>query len=316
MPSADRSPLVVLGTGALACVIGGRLARAGDRVVLVGAWRAAREAIAQRGVVIHEPGGTWAAPVETASPDDAPEGCATALVVVKAPSTGRAARTLARALAPRGVAVTLQNGLGPRETLAAALGPNRVASGVAVLGALLLAPGEVSLVPGRIVLGEEEATREAVLGLARRLRAGGQDVETTRDVDRVLWAKLAANCAINALSALTGKTNGELLEDETALGTLREAAREVNAVAAARGTPLADDAASIAEEVARATARNHSSMSQDLERGARTEIDFLNGAVAELGRRLSVPTPVNDRLWREVREREGRPVPAETREAG
>jgi len=140
-------------------------------------------------------------------------------------------------------------------------------------------------------------------------------VETTRDLDRVVWSKLAANCAINALTALTGRTNGELLEDEAALGTLREAAREVGAVAAARGTPLGEDAAAIAEDVARATARNHSSMKQDLERGTPTEIDFLNGAVVEAGRRLSVPTPVNERLWRGVREREGRPVPTDPTEA-
>ncbi len=312
----DRSPLVVLGTGALACAIGGRLARAGDPVGLVGAWRAAREAIAQRGVVVHEPAGTWSAPVETSSPDDAPVGCSTALVLVKGPATGRAARTLARVLAPRGVAVTLQNGLGSSETLAAPLGLERVAGGVALLGALLVAPGEVSVVPGRIVLGEADATRDAVIRLARRLRAAGQEVETSREIDRVVWTKLAANCAINALSALTGKANGELLEDETALGTLREAAREVGAVAAARGTPLGGDATSIAEQVARATAANHSSMRQDLERGAPTEIDFLNGAVVEAGRRLSVATPVNERLWRTVREREGRRVPTDSREAG
>ncbi len=306
----------MLGTGALACAIGGRLARAGDRVILVGSWRAAREAIAQRGVVVHEPAGTWAAPVETASPDDLPEGCSTALVLVKGPNTGRAARTLTRVLAPRGVAVTLQNGLGSRETLASALGPRRVAAGVALLGALQLAPGEVRVVPGRIVLGEEEATRAAVLRLARRLRAAGQEVETTRDIDRGVWTKLAVNCAINALSALTGRTNGELLEDPATLGTLQQAAREVAAVASALGVPPGDDAASVAEQVARATAPNHSSMRQDLERGAPTEVDFLNGAVVALGQGLSVPTPVNERLWRSVREREGRPVPADAREAG
>jgi 2-dehydropantoate 2-reductase len=312
VPKTERSPLVVLGTGALACAIGGRLARDGVRVVLVGSWRAAREAIAQRGVVVHEPAGTWAAPVETASSDDLPEGCSTALVLVKGPNTSRAARTLARVLTPRGVAVTLQNGVGPRETLAAALGPRRVAAGVALLGAFLLAPGEVSVVPGRIVLGEEEATREAVRALVRRLRAAGQEVETTRELDRVVWTKLAANCAINALSALTGRTNGELLEDPAALGTLRQAAREVGAVAAALGVPLGADAASVSEQVARATAPNHSSMRQDLERGAATEIESLNGAVVALGRRVSVPTPVNERLWREVREREGRPVPTDS----
>ena len=56
------------------------------------------------------------------------------------------------------------------------------------------------------------------------------------------------------------------------------------------------------------TAGNRSSMLQDLERGAVTEIDALCGAVITEGRRLGVPTPVNEDLWREVREREGRPL--------
>jgi len=53
--------------------------------------------------------------------------------------------------------------------------------------------------------------------------------------------------------------------------------------------------------VARRTAGNRSSMLQDILRGAPTEIDAINGAVAEAGERLQVPTPVNRTLWRLVR---------------
>jgi 2-dehydropantoate 2-reductase len=63
--------------------------------------------------------------------------------------------------------------------------------------------------------------------------------------------------------------------------------------------------------VARATAENRSSMLQDVERGARTEIDALCGAVSREGRHRGVPTPVNQDLWRRVRLREGRPVRAQ-----
>jgi 2-dehydropantoate 2-reductase len=52
-------------------------------------------------------------------------------------------------------------------------------------------------------------------------------------------------------------------------------------------------------------------MQRDLDRGAITEIDALNGAVAAEGRRLGVPVPENELLWRQVREREGRPAPPE-----
>jgi 2-dehydropantoate 2-reductase len=311
LPAVGPPGLVLFGTGALAGAVGARLARAGERVTLVGTWRAARAALLARGIVVHDPEGTWSVPVATAAPEEIRGPVETALVLVKAPRTGSVAHALARVLSPTGLAVTLQNGLGPRDVLAAALGAGRVAAGVAFLGARLVAPGEVRVVPGRLVLGEEPATLEPVRRLAARMRRAGLEVETTPDVDRVVWAKLAANCAINPLTALHGVPNGALLVDPGLRRVMREAAREVGAVAAARGLDLGRDAADLAEEVAAATADNRSSMLQDLERGASTEVDALSGAVAAEGRRLGVPTPVNDRLWRRLRAREGRPVDAE-----
>jgi 2-dehydropantoate 2-reductase len=88
------------------------------------------------------------------------------------------------------------------------------------------------------------------------------------------------------------------------------AAREVGAVAAARGVDLQADPAELADAVAAATAGNRSSMLQDLDRGAVTEIDAMCGAVVSEGRRLGVPTPVNESLWHAVRAREGRPLTA------
>ena len=250
--------------------------------------------------MVHDREGTWSAPVETVPPEEVRGPVEVSLVLVKSPHTASVAPALARVLSPSGLALTLQNGLGPREVLAAAIGAERVAVGVAFLGAQLLAPGEVRVVPGRLVLGEEPATVGPVRGLATRLQEAGFEVETTPEVERVVWAKLAANCAINPLTALHGIPNGALLKDPDLRRTMREAAREVGAVAAARGLDLGPDAASLAEQVAKGTAANRSSMLQDLERGAVTEIDALNGVVATEGRRLGVPTPVNDDLWRRL----------------
>lgn len=308
MAPSETPPLVVFGTGALACAIGARLARSGEQVTLVGSWVAARDAIARRGILVHEPEGSWAARlVGTAPLERPPERAPVALVLVKSHQTASVASAVARALAPRGVAVTLQNGLGNREALQAALGKDRVAVGVATLGARLLGPGEVRVVPGRILLGEEDATLGVVRGLVRRLRGAGLEAEAG-DARRAVWTKLAANCAINPLSALRGVPNGALLDDAKARGEMRAAALEVAAVAAARGLRLEGDVGTLAEQVARGTAENRSSMLQDLERGAKTEIDALCGAVVSEGQRLGVATPVNEALWRRVREREGRPV--------
>jgi 2-dehydropantoate 2-reductase len=82
---------------------------------------------------------------------------------------------------------------------------------------------------------------------------------------------------------------------------LEAAAREVGAVAAALGIRLARDAAEIAVAVARRTAINRSSMLQDVERGAPTEIEALNGAVVREAERLGVAVPVNRHLLAEIR---------------
>jgi 2-dehydropantoate 2-reductase len=308
VPAPGESPIAVFGTGAVACTIGGWLGRGGGPVVLVGSWRGGRESIARRGIIVHEPAGTWSARVAVASLEEPPRSVEQALVLTKGPRTPEVARALAPVLAPTGLAVTLQNGLGHREVLEAALGKARVAVGTALFGARLVAPGEVKVVPGRVVLGEEPETVERLRGLAARLRAARVEVETTRDVPRLVWEKLVANCAINPLTALAGVPNGALLDDAGLRATLLAAAAEVGAVAAARGIPLGDPG-TIALRVAEATAANRSSMLQDLERGATSEIDALNGAVVALGGRLGVPTPVNLSLWRRVREREGRPAP-------
>jgi 2-dehydropantoate 2-reductase len=140
--------------------------------------------------------------------------------------------------------------------------------------------------------------------LAELLSRAGVPAETTRDVAPLIWAKLATNCSINPLAALTGLTNGGLLRSPRLRMLMAKAADEVKAVAQANGIRLADDLRDQVLAVAEATADNRASMLQDLDRGVPTEIEFLNGAVVREARRLKVNTPVNDWLWRSVRARE------------
>ncbi|HXY39281.1 MAG TPA: 2-dehydropantoate 2-reductase [Vicinamibacteria bacterium] len=306
MTAAPR--VLVVGTGGLACALGASLSRAGSDVTLAGSWKEALAAIEARGVVVHQGRETWTARPRAAAIDSRLEPVSMALVLVKSHGTPRAAAALGGALEKDALAVTLQNGLGNRETLQAALGRQRARAGVAIMGATVLGPGEVRLVPGRVVL--ERDGRGHSEALARLLRTAGVEVETTDDLRPVAWTKLAANCAINPLTALHRVPNGALLEDPRLRKELERAAREVGAVAEARGIALPRDAADAAVEVCRATAGNRSSMLQDVQRGAPTEVDALNGAVAREGRSLGVPTPVNDQLFAAVRALEGRPVAA------
>ena len=133
------------------------------------------------------------------------------------------------------------------------------------------------------------------------LNMAGMAAELTNDVRSLQWGKLAVNAGINALTAILGVPNGFLAVNEQARQIMCAAAEETASVASALGIKLPyADACEQVTYVARSTAENISSMLQDVLRGAPTEINAINGAVAERGRRLGLLTPVNDLLWREV----------------
>lgn len=299
--------VTVLGTGAMACLFGARLARSGlAQVALAGSWPAGLSALATDGIRVREEAGEWQVPVAAlpiAGPLPPSE---LVLVLVKSHQTAAVAPHAARARGADGLILTLQNGLGHRELLAAAAGADHVAVGVTPVGAYLLAPGVVR--PGgegRTTLGSSPALAKRVTRTAALLTGAGFPTDLTDDIERLVWRKLAVNAAINPLTALLGVPNGALLADPISHAELVSAAREVGAVAAAKGIDLGADPAELTERVARATAANRSSMLQDLERGAATEIEAINGAVVAEGRRLGVPMPVNARLLAAMRARAG-----------
>ncbi|TAK13045.1 MAG: 2-dehydropantoate 2-reductase [Anaerolineae bacterium] len=297
--------VLIVGTGALACLFAARLAALGVEVTMLGTWREGLLALMQWGVTLVQTDGHQTSYKVKAT--DNPADCAGAryaLVLVKAWQTESAAERLAQCLADDGLALTLQNGLGNYETLAAALGPERVALGTTTTGATLLSSGRVR--PG----GEgvvSVGAHERLGPLAGLLKQAGFNVETLADVQTLIWGKLVINAAINPVTALLRTANGEILTRESAWGLSAQLAREVAAVAAAKGIELAfDDPAAAAEKVAERTAGNHSSMYQDIQRGAPTEIDAICGAVVAAGREAGVPTPANEVVWQLVKAlREG-----------
>jgi len=296
--------VLVLGTGAMGSLIAARLARveAAD-VTIAGTWTEALDTIRANGITVKDDAGRWSVPVAAATLAEA--GPADyVLVLVKSAHTAAVAETAARAAVPGGMIVTLQNGLGNREVLAAAAGADRVAIGVTTLGSTLLGPGRVRGAPGGIVLGG--SSPGPLSRLQQSLRAAGMDTEIMPDIGRLVWQKLAVACSINPVASLMGVTNGILVSTTEGRDRVAAAAREGGAVAAAQGIDLQGDPATMTFAVATRTATNRCSMLQDIDRGAPTEIDALCGAIVSEGRRLGVPTPVNAALWQEVRDYESR----------
>jgi 2-dehydropantoate 2-reductase len=121
------------------------------------------------------------------------------------------------------------------------------------------------------------------------------EAHVTEAVEERLWAKAIANSVINPLTALWRASNGDVCKGDDRRRLISQLAGEAASVARARGVRLPfEDPVAYVESVCRATRGNRSSMLQDVEHGRPTEIESINGVLISEGKRLGVPTPVNE----------------------
>lgn len=292
--------VLIMGTGAMACLFAARFSAAGIPVLMYGTWPEGLQALRSVGVrLIDETGEELAYPVQVVSELNQCVGARHAMVLVKSWQTQRAARQLADCLVPDGVALTLQNGVGNREILVKSLGAKRVSLGVTTIGATLLGPGRVRQAGEGVI---SLSAHPLIAPLSTMLRSAGFVIEIEPDPTALLWSKLVINAAINPLTALLKVNNGELLSRSSARTLLQAIVREAASVAIAQGIRLPyPDPVVAAEAIARRTSANRSSMLQDVLRGAPTEIDAICGAIVKAGEMTNVPTPIIRTVWQLVR---------------
>lgn len=317
--------ILIAGAGALGSVFGGFLRRTGYEVALLG--RAAHlDAVGRSGLTIdgiwgtHKAGGfrVASAAAELARPFDA------ILITVKSYDTRAVADAVAPLLAPGGVAISLQNGLGNVESLAAAVGAERTLGARVIFGAVIPAPGQVRVTVfadptaiGTLEPGRHPQADDAARLWAERIDRGGVPAVFTDRLPALLWAKVFYNAALNPLGALLRLHYGALPENAETRALMDAAIDEAFAVARAEAVALPWETAGAYREefygrLVPATYDHRSSMLQDLERGRRTEIDAINGAVWRRGAARGIATPVNETITRLLRavEAEGlrRPI--------
>lgn len=223
------------------------------------------------------------------------------LLTTKAHDSEAAVKGVRRILKPGTTILVLQNGLGNEALVSALVGPDvEVMRGLASSGVEFLVPGRIEVkFLGETVLPKTQACEQ----MKRLLDSCGLETCLAERMDVEIWRKLTLNCVINPLTALFRVPNKVIAHD-----SLREIRRGIvdECIRVAKEEGIVFDP-SLQEEVNTATTSysNKSSMCQDIIKGRKTEIDFLNGRVSELGRRHGVPTPVNDVLTALIRFMEG-----------
>ncbi|MFO1413548.1 MAG: 2-dehydropantoate 2-reductase [Burkholderiales bacterium] len=290
--------VAVVGAGAVGCYYGGMLARAGVPVTLIGRARHVA-AIREHGLVLEIGGRREHVAVSAATGMAAAAGASLVLVCVKSGDTEAAARELAPHLAPDATVVSLQNGVDNARRMRPLAA--QVLACVVYVGCEMAGPGHVRhMGRGDLVVGGEAgsaAGTDAARAVAAHFVRAGVPCTVSADVDADLWGKLIVNCAYNPLSALTRLAYGPMTGSPWSREVMPQVVAEAIAVAQADGVRLPTDG--LLERVlalGAAMPGQISSTAQDVLQGKATEIDALNGYVAQRGEALGVPTPVNRTL--------------------
>lgn len=334
----DSLRLLIIGAGAIGCFVGGKLASAGHAVTLVGRARTAAalqtgglQLYAADGTVERVPSVNAVASVREAFPDtyDA------AVLAVKSYDTATVLDEMAplEALLPPAI-LSLQNGVGNEERIAARFGPQRVLAGTITAPVEVIDPGAVQVTKPAFAIGladfrgnggngGDAGSGSLLYSLASSFSSAGLPARVHSDARSMKWSKLLMNMIGNAASAILAEPPGVTFADARIADLEIDALREALRVMAAAGIrplnvekyPLGTLApllrfgprpllrTALHRVVGGARGGKMPSLFLDLELGKRgSEVAWYNGAVVRQGVEFGVETPVNRLLTETVQQ--------------
>jgi 2-dehydropantoate 2-reductase len=280
----------------MGCLFAARLAEAGSDVTLIEVNEVRLAALQADGVTVDDADGVRTIPVAAAPAASLSDVADLIIVFTKGAHTAAAIGSVSHLVGPSTRTLTLQNGLGNAEAIAAVVPADRVLVGVTDIPSDLEGPTRVaSHGAGRVWLdamsreGGEDGVREVVA----LLRGAGFDAVHDRHVQGTIWEKIAFNAAMNALCTVTMLPVGGL-DNPPGRRLITAISDEVLAVAWACGVEA--DRESVIGKLENALAHHvhhKPSMLQDRLAGRATEIETINGAVVRAGAAAGVATPIN-----------------------
>jgi 2-dehydropantoate 2-reductase len=301
--------ILVMGAGAVGSYFGARLRASGEDVVLCARGDHLR-ALREHGLDIKSIRGDLR--IDVTATDKPGEFAPYDLILfcVKAYDTEAAAGEISGCLAPRGVILTLQNGIENEAKLAAIFGREAVMGGNARVGVEVVAPGRIiHLTSGHIDFGELDGrSTERTARIAEVFQRAGILGQVSNDIMSARWDKLIWNGAFNTVTTLTRRRVGEVLDDPESMKLLRTMMEEIVTVARAEGAKIADDRVDAYFAHSQKNLRElKTSTQQDLEHGKRLEYEALSGAVVRAARRQGISVPTVETVYVLMRLLDGAP---------
>jgi len=289
---------VIIGAGAMGSLFGGLLSLSGQEVWLVDVWKEHVDAICSKGLAIEEKGTTRTISVKATTDVRSIGKADFVLYFVKTYNTEKAVSDSLALEKEDTLFLTLQNGLGNEETICQKIDRKKVILGITGQGATLLGPGSIRHAGwGKTYVGELDGKMtDRTNQIVQMFCKAGIETEASSHIHDLVWAKLFVNVGINALAAILGLKNGQLLDRPETLRLLETLVSEAVEVARKKGVRIEANPVERVKAVIEATRENRCSMGQDLDRKQRTEIDAINGAVVREANRLGIPVPYNQMI--------------------
>ena len=291
--------ICIVGCGAIGGIFAAHLARAGEAEVFVyDVWKEHTRAIAARGLRISGAAEFTARFRATSDVREIPP-CDFGIVATKSTHTRKAIEETAHLFPETSAVCSVQNGVGNEEILAEHV--RYVIRGTTFPAGHVIEPGHVGFdINGDTWIGPFEPAKTPfarVQELAGALKRAGMSVMALEDARGAQWTKLIFNASTNPVGALTLLHHGAAARFAPTSDLFNALIDEGVAVAKALGITLHGDPRELVQKGARAPGKHKASMLQDVLAKRQTEVDFMNGAIAQWGEKLGVATPLNRAMW-------------------
>jgi 2-dehydropantoate 2-reductase len=295
--------ICIVGCGAIGSIFGAHLARLSDvEVHAYDVWKEHTAAINSRGLRISGAADFTSRLHATSDARDIPP-CDFGIVATKSTHTRGAIQQAAHIFGPASAVCSVQNGVGNEEIIAQHV--PFVIRGTTFPAGHVIEPGHVGFdINGDTWIGPFEPTKTPyakVEQLAELLNRSGLRVIPLQDARGAQWTKLIFNASTNPVGALTFLHHGAATRFPATGALFNALIAEGEAVAKALGIELHGDPRALVQKGASAPGKHKSSMLQDVLAKRQTEVDFMNGAIADWGDKTGVPTPLNRAMWQLVK---------------
>lgn len=295
--------IAVIGCGAVGSIFAAHLAKAAEAEVWVyDVWKEHIETIRANGLCVSGASDFSVRLKATSDPKSLPR-CDYGIVATKAIHTRAAIEQAAHAFDTNSAVCSVQNGVGNEEIIAEHV--RYVIRGTTFPAGHLIAPGHVGFdIKGDTWIGPFEPTQTPyakVDELAGFLTRSGMNTIPLQDARGAQWTKLIFNASTNPVGALTLLHHGAAARFAATGQLFNDLIREGEAVAAKLGITLHGDPRQLVQKGANAPGKHRASMLQDVLAKRQTEVDFMNGAIADCGEKVGVPTPLNRALWQLIK---------------